>query len=65
MAREPQKEFDAVATVRGIRDRVSERIKDMSAEEQRSWLSSQVAADAKLKRLMERAAHQKPAADGA
>ena len=58
MSRAPQKDFDAVATMREIRERVSRQITSMSAEEQREWLRSRVASDSRLSRLMDKA--QKP-----
>lgn len=60
MSEDRDKEFDAVATTREIRDRLSARIKDMTADEQREWMRLEVSSDPKLKRLMERTSADAP-----
>ena len=53
-----EKEFDAVAMMRSIRDRVSAEIEGMTLEEELEWLASQEIEDPFLKRLRDRAAQQ-------
>ena len=57
------KTFDAVTTVRVVRDDVSSTIAAMSVEEENRWLRSGEFSDPKLRRLMELAAQQGAAAD--
>ena len=52
------KTFDAVYTVRVVRDDVSSTIATMSVEEENRWLRSGEFSDPKLRRLMEVAAQQ-------
>jgi hypothetical protein len=47
----PKKDFDAVAMMRSIRDRISTDIEGMTLEEELAWLSSQELSDPFLKRL--------------
>ena len=60
-----RKEFDAVAMMRSIRDRISAEIEHMTLEEELAWLASQEIKDPFLKRLRDRAAQQGDAADDA
>ena len=55
--------FDAVATMRSARDRISAAIEGMTLEEELQWLASQSIADPFLRRLRDRAARQAGAAD--
>ena len=59
-----EKEFDAVESMRVIRDRLSAEIDGMTFEEERSWLASRPLTDPFLKRLQEKAAQQPLAPDG-
>ena len=59
-----EKEFDAVAMMRSIRDRISAEIQGMTLEEELAWLASQDIQDPFLKRLRDKAA-QTAAAGGA
>ena len=52
----PRKEFDAVAMMRSIRDRISAEIEHMTLEEELAWLASQEIKDPFLKRLRDMAA---------
>ena len=56
MSNAAAKAFDAVQSVRAIRDAVSEVIAPMSVEEENRWLRTEELTDPTLKRLMERAA---------
>lgn len=56
--RSKAKDFDAVAAVREIRDRVSMQIANMTLEEQLDWMASREISDPFLKRLRQKAAHQ-------
>lgn len=60
-----EKNFDAVAMMRSIRDRISAEIQGMTLEEELAWLASQDIQDPFLKRLRDKAAQQAAAADGA
>ena len=53
-----EKKFDAVATMRSIRDRISAHIDGMTLDEELDWLASQDLKDPFLARLRERAAQQ-------
>ena len=53
-----QKDFDAVAMVREIRDRIAEQIAGMTVEEELEWLAAQDIQDPVLRRLREKAARQ-------
>lgn len=57
MSRTPKK-FDAVASMRSIRDEISSRITGMTLEEELEWLASQELDDPVLRRLREKAARQ-------
>jgi hypothetical protein len=59
------KTFDAVQMTRSIRDEISSKIATMSVEEENRWLRSAKFSDPRLQRLMELAAQQGAAADGA
>lgn len=59
-----EKEFDAVESMRVIRDRLSAEIDGMTFEEELSWLASCPLTDPFLKRLQEKAAQQPLAPDG-
>lgn len=59
------KTFDAVHTVRVVRNDGSATIATMSVEEENRWLRSGEFSDPKLRRLMELAARQSAAADAA
>ena len=59
----PRKQFDAVAMMRSIRDRISAEIEHMTLEEELAWLASQEIKDPFLQRLRDRAAQQADAAD--
>jgi len=58
-----RKEFDAVAMMRSMRDRISAEIEHMTLEEELVWLASQEIKDPFLKRLRDRAAQQADVAD--
>jgi len=57
MSRTPKK-FDAVASMRSIRDQISARITGMTLEEELEWLASQKLDDPVLRRLREKVAQQ-------
>ena len=59
------KTFDAVDTMRRIRDEISLKIEGMTLEEELAWLASQDLKDPFLERLRRKAAQQDDAADGA
>jgi hypothetical protein len=59
-----KKDFDAVAMMRSIRDRVSADIEGMTLEQELAWLASQELPDPFLKRLRDGAAQQGDAAVG-
>lgn len=65
MTQTSTKTFDTVEMVRRIRDGISSTIMGMSAEQENQWLRSTELTDPRLRRLMERAAQQGAAADGA
>jgi len=65
MSRAAKKNFDAVATMRKIRDRASQQFEGLSAQEQRERISACVASDPKLSRLLDKAAQHELAADDA
>jgi hypothetical protein len=52
---EALKNFDAVAMMRSIRDKISQEIDGMTLEEELQWLASQELNDPFLKRLRDRA----------
>jgi hypothetical protein len=58
-----EKKFDAVAMMRSIREKISAQINGMTLEEELAWLASQKLKDPFLKRLRDRAARHKDAAD--
>ena len=58
-----KKGFDAVAMMRGARDRISAAIEGMTLEEELKWFASQELHDPFLERLRDRAAQQADAAD--
>jgi len=60
---ETRKKFDAVAMMRGARDRMSAEIEGMTLEEELNWLASQDLQDPLLRRLRDRAAQQSRRAD--
>jgi hypothetical protein len=60
-----QKNFDAVAMMRSVRDRISAEIEGMTLEEELEWLASQELEDPFLKRLRDRSAQQTAAASRA
>ena len=49
-----EKEFDAVAIMRSIRDKVSSEIKEMALQEELDWLASQDLKNPFLRRLREK-----------
>ena len=51
-----EKQFDAVAMMRSMRDRISAEIEGMTLEQELSWLASQELKDPFLRRLRDRAA---------
>ncbi len=53
-----EKDFDAGAMMRSIRDRVSAEIEGMTLEEKLEWLASQELEDPLLERLRARANEQ-------
>ena len=53
-----KKDFDAVAMMRSIRDKISAEIEGMTLEEELAWLASQELKDPFLRRLRDRAAQQ-------
>ncbi len=62
MKNSSEKEFDAVAMMRSIRDKISAEIEGMTLEEELEWLAAQQIDDPFLKRLQGRAAQQAGAA---
>ena len=56
MSKSSTKTFDAVQMVRSIRDDISSRILNMSAEQENQWLRSTAFADPRLRRLLDLAA---------
>lgn len=58
-----EKEFDAVALMRSVRDKISVQIEGMTLEEELRWLASQKIDDPFLKRLRDRVAQQADAPD--
>lgn len=58
-----EKQFDSVAMMRSIRDRISAEIEGVSLEEELQWLASQEIQDPFLKRLRHRAVQQAAAPD--
>ncbi len=65
MSNTSAKTFDAVQTVRAVRDELSSMIAAMSLEEENRWLRSAEFSDPRLRRLMELAAQQRAGADEA
>ena len=65
MSKSSTKTLDAVQMVRSIRDDISLRIINMSADQENEWLRSTQFADPRLRRLLELAAQQGAATDGA
>ena len=63
MNRNGKKSFDCVEMVRGIRDRISEEMRTLTAEEQISWVRSTKLSDPGLERLRKKAAHHGVAPD--
>ena len=63
MSNASAKTFDAVQTVRVVRDELSSTIAVMSLEEENRWLRSAEFSDPRLRRLMELAAQQRAEAD--
>ena len=59
-----KKKFDAVKTMRRIRDKMSKEIEGMSFEEQQNWLYKNKLKDPYLERLMQKAAQQRNATNG-
>ena len=59
-----KKKFDAVKTMRRIRDKMSKEIEGMSFEEQQNWLYKNKLKDPFLEQLMQKAAQQRNATDG-
>ena len=53
-----EKEFDAVAMMRSIRDKISSEIEGMTLEEELAWLAAQQIDDPFLKRLRDKATQQ-------
>jgi hypothetical protein len=60
-----RKRFDAVEMMRSIRDEMSEKIKDMTLEEELAWLASQDLGDPFLTRLREKTAQRPVSTDNA
>lgn len=58
-----KKKFDAVETMRSIRDKLSAQIEGMTLEEELEWLASQDLEDPFLRRLRDKAAQQGSAMD--
>ena len=65
MSNSPTKTFDAVQTTRTVRDDVSSKIATMSVDDENRWLRSTEFSDPRLRRLMDLAAQQSAAAEGA
>jgi hypothetical protein len=59
-----EKDFDAAASMRLIRDRLSAEIDGMTFEEELDWLASHPLTDPFLKRLQDKAAQPPLAPDG-
>jgi len=53
-----EKEFDSIAMMRSMRDRISEQLEGMTREERLNWLASQEPRDPLLKRLLHRPARR-------
>ena len=53
-----KKQFDSVAIMRSIRDKISTKIDGMTLEEELDWLASQEMKDPFLRRLRDRAFQQ-------
>ena len=64
MSNTSTKTFDAVQSLRAIRDDISAKIATMSVEEENRWLRSTEFSDPRLRRLMDLAAQHRLAADG-
>ena len=62
MRNSSEKEFDAVAMMRSIRDKISSEIEGMTLEEELEWLAAQQIDDPLLKRLRDKAAEKGKAA---
>ena len=60
-----EKDFDAVAMMRSIRDKISAEIEGMTLEEELAWLASQEIEDPFLKRLRDSAFQHADAVSGA
>ncbi len=60
-----EKDFDAVAMMRTIRDKVSAEIEGMTLEEELAWLAAQELSDPFLKRLRDRVAQRGDSAGSA
>lgn len=58
-----KKKFDAVAMMRSIRDKVSAEIEGMTLEQELAWLAAQQIKDPFLRRIRDRTAQQRAAAD--
>jgi hypothetical protein len=58
-----KKKFDAVKTMRRIRDKMSKEIEGMSFKEQQNWLYKNKLNDPYLEQLMQKAAQQRNATD--
>lgn len=65
MSSASSKTFDAVRLTRAVRDDISSQIATMSVDEENRWLQSTQFSDPRLRRLMDLAAQQGAAADGA
>jgi hypothetical protein len=65
MSETSTKTFDTVQMVRAIRDDISSKIIQMSAEQENEWLRSTELSDPRLRQLMDLAAQQRAAADAA
>ena len=65
MSNASSKTFDAVRLTRAVRDDISSQIATMSVDEENRWLQSTHFSDPRLRRLMDLAAQQGAAADGA
>ncbi len=65
MSNPTSKTFDCVQSMRQTRDRLSAEIADMSYDELAQWLRSHQYSDPFLRRLAEKAAQQRDAADSA
>jgi hypothetical protein len=56
MSEGAKKQFDSVAMMRAVRDKISDEIEGMTLEEEIEWLASQELDDPFLSRLRDRAA---------